>query len=128
MGLLPLGGLLCTWSVSTRGGPRTRRSMRIPPAPWNTTFTGNEVETFWELFTLKINEALHFYTASGRVPNLVWHCSILKKATDEAPSKQSPQSVNLLPQGYGSLHEVLTPLGVDNTQETRRGAYKNTGL
>ena len=128
MGLLPLGGLLCTWSVSTQGGPRTRRSMRIPPAPWNATFTGNEVETFWELFTLKVEEALHFYATSGRVPDLVWHCSILKTAQDGTLSEQSSQSSSHLPQCYGSLHEVLPVLGVEKVQGTRRGGYRDPGL
>ena len=102
--------------------------MRIPPAPWNATFTGNEVETFWELFTLKVEEALHFYATSGRVPDLVWHCSILKSAQDGSLSEQSSQPSSHLPQGYGSLHEVLPVLGVEKAQETRRGGYRDPSL
>ena len=128
MGLIPLGGLLCTWSVSTQGGPRTRRSMMIPPAPWNSTFTGNEVGTFWDLFTLKVKEALHFYATSGRVPYLVWHCSILRTAEDGRLGEQSSQPSSHQPQGYGSLHQILPVRGVEKAQSTRQGEQRGPGL
>ena len=102
--------------------------MRIPPAPWNATFTGNEVETFWELFTLKVEEALHFYATSGRVPDLVYHCSILKSAQDGSLSEQSSQPSSHLPQGYGSLHEALHVLGVEKAQGIPRGGYRDPSL
>ena len=99
-GLNALGGLMCVWAIGNEGGSRQKRSFRVPPAPWNQTFQGEaELAVFFDLFTAKLSEALQAFKLTGRIPNVLWHCSTLDRESGKHRRKLRPAT----PQGKGSL-------------------------
>ena len=91
---------MCVWAIGKEGGPRRKRSFRVPLAPWNQTFTGQaEVAVFFDLFTAKLSEALMAFKHTGRIPNVMWRCSVLDRESGKHRRKLRPAQ----PQGKGSL-------------------------
>ena len=80
--LPPLGGMLCMYSMTRLAhhrAQRDRRSMRISPATWDTTFDNEEeVFEFWLSFSKRLDVALQAYQNSGFFPRLLWHCSVIR--------------------------------------------------
>ena len=99
-GLNALGGLMCVWAIGKEGGSREKRSFRVKPSPWNSTFEGAaEVAVFFDLFTAKLSEALSAFQLTGRIPSVEWRCSVLDRADGKLRRKLRPA----IPQGKGSL-------------------------
>ena len=91
---------MCVWAISKESGSREKRSFRVKPSPWNSTFEGEaEVAVFFDLFTAKLSEALQAFKLTGRIPSVEWRCSILDRKDGKHRRRLRPAS----PQGKGSL-------------------------
>ena len=119
LGLLPLGGMLCVWSVSNANGAKHRRSLRGKSNVYDAKFVGEEVSYFWELFSARVSQALAVYQSSGRVPNLAWHCSVLRRPSDRPFRRplSSRQRDNF------PLQDALPKLGIEKVANS----YRDTG-
>ena len=107
-GLNALGGLMCVWAIGKGGGSREKRSFRVEPAPWNSTFDGEaEVAVFFDLFTAKLSEALQAFKLTGRIPSVEWHCSVLDREDGKHRRRLRPAT----PQGKGSLDGMWRLVG-----------------
>ena len=80
----PLGGVLCMYSMTNNKSHRSKRAMRVRPAPWFSVFDSeDEIYAFWLSFAKRLDAALQTYKKSGLFPALIWHCSTIRaKALD----------------------------------------------